>query len=165
MCQHALQNHTPFTYPSNAETNEKLLVCIIALKTKTSEEVPNITFVFDDPPLKIYSTKDVHVCIFIFETPKPDDEEDISNKIMFGDDNKTIWAITVPSTFNMLQKPSSSKAHFDFGLSSSSNEMEGEDNQGENNTTSPRLETTIDGDQENITQGDQHNDDKVPEDG
>lgn len=65
----------------------------------------------------------------------------------------------------MLQKPSSSKAHFDFGLSSSSNEMEGEDNQGENNTTSPRLETTIDGDQENITQGDQHNDDKVPEDG
>lgn len=65
---------------------------------------------------------------------------------MFEDENTIVGAIPLPSTFSLRQNPSSSKAHFDIDLSSSSDEMEGEENQEGNNITSPRLETIVDGD-------------------
>lgn len=81
-------------------------------------EIPNTTFVLDDPPLKTDDKNDFHVSTPIFKTPKPNDE-DLSDEIMFEDDNTTASVILVPITFNLLQKPSSSKALFDFGPSSS----------------------------------------------
>lgn len=70
---------------------------------------------------------------------------------MFEDDNTIVCSIPVQTSFNMLQKPSSSKACFDFGLSSSLDESEVNENQLGKNITSPHLQTTIDCEQENIT--------------
>ncbi|CAI9279539.1 unnamed protein product [Lactuca saligna] len=49
------------------------------------------------------------------EVPKLDVKYDLFDEIMFRDDNTIVSIILVPMTFNLLQKPSSSKPCFDFG--------------------------------------------------
>lgn len=169
MRQRAIRSRIHFTFPSDEETDQVFQPSIDAFKMKLIVDVPTSNFTVDDPPrneyvvvgevpdttfasykppLKNDVAKDVPVSTPISDDPKLDDEEDHFKEIMFEEDNKTVGVIPIPSTFNMLQKPSSSKAHFDFGLSSSSDEMEGKDDQDGNNNTSPCLETKIDGDQE-----------------
>lgn len=75
---------------------------------------PDSTNVSDDPPRKF--TSEV--------APKSSAEDDLSNEIMFKADNTYVGFILVPTTFNLLQKPSSLKPCFDFGLSSTSEEAE-----------------------------------------
>lgn len=126
-----------------------------------SVEVPTPNLSVDDPPRnKDSDAKETSMSKPIFEAPKPYDDEDLFDEIMFKDDNTTVCAILVRSSLSMLQKSSSSKAHFDFGHSSSSDESEENEIQGGNKITYPCLETPIDGDQENPKQGDQNNNDK-----
>ncbi|CAI9300021.1 unnamed protein product [Lactuca saligna] len=100
----------------------------------------------DDPPLKIDGAKDVPVSIHIWDDPKPDYEDVDYEEIMFQDDNIIVGAIPHPLTFNLLQKPSSSKVYFEFRLSSSLDEMKEEENQEANNNTPPNERPKVNGD-------------------
>ncbi|CAI9289390.1 unnamed protein product [Lactuca saligna] len=66
---------------------------------------------------------------------------------MFEDDKTTVGAIPISTAFNLLQKPSSSKKHFDFGLSSSSEVFKEEENLEGNKHYSPPPNGTLKGDQ------------------
>lgn len=101
----------------------------------------------DGPPLKTSDTDDANFYTLISDTFNPNDEDSLSAEFMFEDENTTVGVIPVPSWFNMLQTPYSSMALYNFGLSSFMEKLEGI------NITSPHLETTLDGDQENPTQG------------
>ncbi|CAI9283245.1 unnamed protein product [Lactuca saligna] len=111
MCQQALRRHLPFTFPLDAEIDQEFNPSKEAQQTATGD-VPDPTNVLDDPPMKCTSE----------EAHKPPYEKDLSDNVMFRDDNINVDAISIPSTFNMLHKPSSSKLFYDFGLSSSSEE-------------------------------------------
>ena len=85
----------------------------------------------NDPPT--FTSVEVH---------EPNVEEDLSDEIMFEDDNTSVGVVLIPTAFNLLQKSSSSKPHYDFGLSSSSEELEEENIEG-NKHLSPPPEDTL----------------------
>lgn len=106
-------------------------------KDTASGEVPNTTFVLDDPPLNTGDATDANVSTPIYGNPNSNDEDDLFDEIMHEDDNTTVGVIPVPTTFKLLQKLFSSKTLFDFGPSSSLDEIEGQENQEGINITSP----------------------------
>lgn len=109
MRQQALRSRIPFTFPSTEETNQELQPFIDSIKKTLSEDIPTpvnaVNFspqnFVDDNPSNLSSVED----------PKPNSEDDLSDEIMFEEDNPIVGAILIPSTFNLLQKPSCSKSH------------------------------------------------------
>ncbi|CAI9284994.1 unnamed protein product [Lactuca saligna] len=77
-------------------------------------DVPDPTYVSNDPRPTFTSKND---------RKRPTDE-DVSDDVMFEDDNTIVGVTPILTSFNMLQKPSSSKPTYDFGLFSSSEESE-----------------------------------------
>lgn len=75
----------------------------------TAGDVPNSTNTFDKPSMFVS-----------IEDRKLDVKDDLSNEIMFEDENTIVGSILIPTKFNHLQKPFSSKPCFYFDLSSSS---------------------------------------------
>ncbi|CAI9268856.1 unnamed protein product [Lactuca saligna] len=84
--------------------------------------------------------------------------DDLSNEVMFEDDNTKVGSILmsnsfnilIPNAFNILQKPSSSKPFYDFGLSSSSSESKREEDIESNKHSS--LKVTLESDESNEAQ-------------
>lgn len=74
-------------------------------------DVPKPNNILDDSRPKFVNVVDV-------SSPNANDE--FSKEIIFKYEGTTIRAIVVPSSFSIFQKPSSSKARFHLGLSSSS---------------------------------------------
>ncbi|CAI9277347.1 unnamed protein product [Lactuca saligna] len=72
---------------------------------------------------------------------------------MFKDDHTSISVVLILAVFNLLQKPSSLKPHYSFGLSYSSEELEEDENVEGNKHSSPPPKDNLKGDQENQVQG------------
>lgn len=106
----------------------------------------------DDPPPKFTSV----------EAPKHGAEDYLFNEIMFEDDNTSVGFILVPTTFNELQKHSSSKPYFYFGLSLTFEEHEKENHE-ENKHPSPHPKATLGVDLGDKTQGDPIDHSKISE--
>ncbi|CAI9303158.1 unnamed protein product [Lactuca saligna] len=123
-----------FTFPSIEETNQVLQPFIDSLRKTSSANVPTSENIVADPPLNDLVAKVVFSNSTIAsdnpptftsaKVPKPNGKYDLSDEIMFEDDNTIVSVILIPTTFNLMQKPSSSKPCFDFYLSSSSEESE-----------------------------------------
>lgn len=129
MCKRAVRSHLTCTFPSNEETDQEIQPFINSLRKTPSADVPTSNNIVDDPPWNevvargvVANSKNASDNPPTFtseEVPKPDVKDDISDEIMFEDDNTIDGVIPVPTTFNLLQKPSSSRPCFNFGLSSS----------------------------------------------
>ena len=79
-------------------------------------DVPDPTIISDDPPPTFTSE----------ETPKPTFDKDHLDNLMINDDNTSVGVIPILTFFKTLQKPSSSKPSYDFGLFSCSEESKEE---------------------------------------
>ncbi|CAI9280115.1 unnamed protein product [Lactuca saligna] len=86
----------PFTFPSDKETDHVFNLSEEAQKTIIGD-VPDFTNVSDDPPPTFTSG----------ESPKPPTDEELLDDLIFEDKNKSIGAIVILPSFNMLQNPSS----------------------------------------------------------
>ncbi|CAI9279113.1 unnamed protein product [Lactuca saligna] len=95
-------------------------------KETTSRDILEFTNVSDDAPPN-FTHKEA------FNPPPTDD-------FMFRDDNITFGVIPIPIAFSLLQKLSSSKPIYDFGLSSSSEESKGEEDVEANKPSSPKAQ-------------------------
>ncbi|CAI9277431.1 unnamed protein product [Lactuca saligna] len=94
----------------------EILPTINSSKTKPSVDVPTPDIIVGDHPQNNDdNAKEVPFSTPIADDPKPDDEEDHSEEIIFEDHNTTVGSIQLPSIFNLLRKSFSSKAYFDFG--------------------------------------------------
>lgn len=131
----AIQSNLSFSFPSDAETDQEFTTVEQAQQLPTGE-VPNSTIVSNDPPPK--SPRE--------EAFKPPSDEEHSSEFMLDDDNTYVGALPILTTFKTLQKPSSSKLVYDFSISSSSSEDEGEikidaDTQGNKTKFNPVVNT------------------------
>lgn len=149
MHQQTLQSHLPFTLPSNEETVQELQPFIKSLDKTPSTKVP-ITENIGNDPLTFTSTKVL----------EPNVKDDLSDVIMFKDDNTSVGVILIPTTFNLLQKPSSSKPQYDLDLSSAFEEIEEENL---HRHSSPPPESTLKGEQYDKAQDTAVNDSKTNE--
>lgn len=117
MQQHAFRSRIPFVYPYNKEINQKLQPSIYAVKAIKNAEVPTPKNTMDDPPQNDDATKGDVPCSTNFSdvpppkfvsadnVPSPNVDDDLSEEIMFEDDNTTIGVISVSTAFNITQKP------------------------------------------------------------
>ncbi|CAI9268547.1 unnamed protein product [Lactuca saligna] len=92
MRQRALRSRLPFTFPSDDETDHTFNPFKEAQKITSTGDVPNSTNVSDDPPPKFKNE----------EAPKPPTNYDLSDEVMFEDDNTIVGAILIPTAFNIL---------------------------------------------------------------
>lgn len=74
-------------------------------------DVPEPTNISDDPPSMFVNAVDV---------PSPVAHDEVSEEILLEDNNTATSVILIHTSLNIFQKPSSSKARFHLGLSSSS---------------------------------------------
>lgn len=113
MRHRAIRSNLPFTFQTNAETDKEFTSSIQAQQAAIGD-VPDPKIVSDDHPPTFTSE----------ETPKPPSDKEHSNDLLFDDDNASMGAIPILTTFKSLQKPSSSKPAYDFELFSSPSEEE-----------------------------------------
>ncbi|CAI9265625.1 unnamed protein product [Lactuca saligna] len=129
MRQRALRSRLPFTFTSDKETDQALKPFDEAQNITSPGDVPDSTNVSDDPPPNFTCKEALNHPI----------DDDLSNEVMFEDNNTKIIAISIPSSFNFLYKPSSSKLFYNFGLSLSSEESKEEENTEVNKHCSPKV--------------------------
>lgn len=128
MHQQAINNYISIVCPSNNEIHQELQPSINAFKAIQSsevrvpnvypqanddviEDVPEQTNVADDTPLNVVSDKDVST---------PDNDDGVFEEIIFEDNDTFFRILRLRKSLNIFQNTSSSKSHFHFGLTSSS---------------------------------------------
>ena len=95
-------------------------------------DVPKPTNVSDYPPPKVMSVENV-------STLEKDDE--VLEEILFEDECTTAGVLPIQTSLTIFHKPSSSKAHFHFGLTSSSEASDENFEPKHNDVVPPPLET------------------------
>lgn len=96
-------------------------------------DIPEPTNILDNPPPRFVSVVDV-------SSPISDDE--VSEEILFEDESTTVGVLPIRTSLFLIQKSSSSKAHFPFRISSSLESSDDNDEPKENDVVLPPMENT-----------------------